>query len=226
MTFALTRRRLLAMRPVQMAKALGAPCLLEDLAGASLRSVTMAFAHPGARAPAFPLHVTMAIAAPFGMTEAVPRIFATARRASRDRLSLPACDIARADCSPPSLQVLQLIPVQLILLLPLAEVKQWPEHVQLLHVPVLVHKQPGPITPLHREDAVELVRDGVVDVLHSRSPWAHQIRPRAEDLPGSRELVISLQSQEFVISACGAGQSAAWCCADDPKVRDRVSLTR
>lgn len=139
MTFAITRRRLLAMRPVQMAKALDAPYLLEDLAGASLRSVAMAFAHPGARAPAFPLHVTMAIAAPFSMTEAVPGIVAFARRASRDRLSLPACDIARADCSPPGLQVLELVHVQLVLLLSLTEVEQWPEHVQLLHVAVLVH---------------------------------------------------------------------------------------
>lgn len=180
---ALAHRHLPAMRPVQMAIALHAPPLRKNQADATLRFVAVAFTLPGADAPAFPLQVTMAIAAPFGVTVAVPRIFLLPRRASRNGVSLPACDIARADRGPPGFQVFQLVHVQLVLLLPLPEVEQRPEHVQLLHVAVLVHQQPGPIPSFHREDAVELVCDGAVDVLHSGSPGSHQVRPRAEDLP-------------------------------------------
>jgi hypothetical protein len=121
------------------------------------------------------------VAAPFYMTRAIPRVLLSSRSAWSPRPP-PAGDIARVDGRPSCLHVLEPVHVLLVLLLPLAEVEDRPEDVERLDVAVLVDEKPGSIPSFHREDAVKLVRDSSVDVLHSGGPGPDQVRPRAEDL--------------------------------------------
>lgn len=132
---------------------------------AALCSMAVALALPRAFATTPLLQVSVAIAAPNDMAVEIPRVFPPS--SARSPLPPPARDVARLDRRPPCLHVLHFVNVILVLLLALAVVVQRQEHVERLHVAVLVHKQPRSVPPLHREHAVELVRNGAVDMLHS-----------------------------------------------------------